>query len=190
MTAAQTIAPPTHTAISLDPLDVLHAVGVSAGMRVADFGCGHGHFVFPAAKLVGERGSVFAIDLQSDLVHAIASRAQTEGLMQVKPIWADLEQRGSTHLPDGVVDMVLIINNHINAEAQQKMLREAVRILKSGGECVVIDWLTSNAVPFAPAIVERVEKNAAIINAHTAGLQVVDEFRPSRYHYGLRFKKI
>lgn len=178
-----------NTQQTFDPLAILKSVGVGPTTRVADFGCGHGHFVFPAAKLVGERGSVFAIDLQHELLLAIESRAKTEGLMNIKTIWADLEKIGSTKIPDESVDIVLLVNNHIDSMAQQKMLREAVRIAKSGGAILIIDWLGGNTIPLAPAVTERVAKEAAIVNAQGAGLFFVDEFSPSRYHYGLIFHK-
>ncbi len=173
----------------LDPLNVLKACGVHTGMRIADFGCGHGHFVIPAAKLVGNRGSVYAIDLQHELVKTIESNAKSASLINIEPIWADLEVLGATKIPNNVLDVVLLINNHVDAAVQRKMLREAVRVLRQGGQIFLFDWLDGNTVPFAPAITERVPKETAIANAQALGLRLVDEFRPSRYHYGLRLQK-
>lgn len=187
MSLASTITKPTGQV--LDPTAILQALGIRQNMRLADFGCGHGHFVFPAARLVGERGSVFAIDLQHELLEAVDHEAKDKGLMNVRPVWADLEVVGSTKIPDAVVDMVFLINNHVDSTAQSKMFGEAVRILKPGGKCVVIDWLDGNTIPFAPAVAERVAKTDSIKNAHRAGLVLFDEFRPGRYHYGLRFAK-
>lgn len=173
----------------LDPLLVLKACGIHPGMRVADFGCGHGHFVIPAAELVGARGSVYAVDLQHELLKTIESQAKSAGLLNIEPIWADLEVLGATKIPNNLLDVVLFMNNHVDAEVQRKMLREAVRVLRQGGHVYLVDWLDGNTVPFAPAISERVPKETSIANAQTLGLHVVDEFRPSRYHYGLRLQK-
>lgn len=174
----------------IDPLAVLQACGLHPGMRVADFGCGHGHFSIPAAHIVGQRGSVYAIDLQHDLLKTVESFAKSESLANVEPVWADLEELGSTKIPNGLMDAVLMISNHINSETQHNMMREAARVLKKGGHVYLVEWLGGNTVPFAPAIAERVSKEATIANAHNVGLSVVDEFRPGRYHYGLRLQKV
>lgn len=173
----------------LDPLAVLQHVGVSSGMKIADFGCGHGHFIYPAAQLVGPRGSVYAVDLQHELLHALESQAKSQGIINVRTVWADLEKFSSTKIPNGIIDVVLLVNNHVDAATQAKFLREAVRILKRGGTVVLIDWLGGNTVPFAPAIVEQVSKETALVQAAALGLTLVDEFRPGRYHYGLRLQK-
>lgn len=173
----------------LDPLEILKACGVHPGMRIADFGCGHGHFVYPAAKLVGDRGSVYAVDVQHDLLHTVESQAKSMGLLNIESVWADLEVLGATKIPNNLLDIVLLVNNHIGNEVQQKMLREAVRILRPGGYVLLIDWLSGNTVPFAPAISERVAKEDSLAHAHALGMRFIDEFRPSRYHYGLRLQK-
>lgn len=172
-----------------DPLQVLKACGIHAGMRIADFGSGHGHFVIPAAELVGSRGSVYAVDLQHELLQTIESQAKSSGLLNIEPVWADLEVLGATKIPNNLLDVVLLMNNHVDGIVQQKMLREAVRVLRSGGFVYLVDWLDGNTVPFAPAISQRVSKETSLANAQSLGMKFVDEFRPSRYHYGLRLQK-
>jgi ubiquinone/menaquinone biosynthesis C-methylase UbiE len=178
-----------HNGKIFDPLEVLKACGIHAGMRVADFGCGHGHFVYPTAELVGNRGSVYAVDLQHELLGAIENHAKTLGLLNIELVWADLEALGATKIPNNLLDVVLLVNNHIDSTVQQKMLREAVRVLRPGGQVLLIDWLDGNTIPFAPAISERVKKEISLANAQSLGMRFIDEFRPSRYHYGLRLQK-
>jgi ubiquinone/menaquinone biosynthesis C-methylase UbiE len=185
----QTQATPQTGAV-LDPLEVLKACGVRDGMRIADFGCGRGHFTMPAAELVGPRGSVYAIDLQEALVHALESQAKFSGHLNIHPVWADLETSNTGKIPSGLLDMVFLISNHVSSDAQKKMMQEAIRVLKKGAQVIVIDWLPGNTIPFAPATLPRVAKDLSIANGQTLGLQLVDEFRPGRYHYGLRFQKV
>ncbi len=45
-----------------NPTRILRAVGVAPGQVVLDVGCGPGFFAIPAAKLVGPRGKVLALD--------------------------------------------------------------------------------------------------------------------------------
>jgi ubiquinone/menaquinone biosynthesis C-methylase UbiE len=171
------------------PLEVLKALGIKEKDRVADFGAGTGHFTFAAAQIVGEKGLVYAIEMQESLVTAITHEAQSHSLHNVHAVHADASVVGATKIPPHVLDVVLLINNHVSKKIQHDMLKEAVRITKSMGEIVVIDWLGGATVPFAPAITDRVSKADTIQNAQHEGLYVVDEFRPGRYHYGLRFRK-
>lgn len=53
---------------------------VRPGMTVLDFGCGMGLFSLAAARLVGERGAVIAVDLQPQMLAALARRAKRKGL--------------------------------------------------------------------------------------------------------------
>ncbi len=174
----------------LDPQRILRAVGVSRGMSVGDFGCGHnGHFVFPAARLVGTDGYVHAVDIQSNVAQTIDSLAKSDGLTNIFSIVADAEKMGATKIPASTLDIVLLINNQVDAVAHNNMLREALRAVRAAGHIIVIDWLGGNTVPFAPAIEERVDKDVVLRSAQGLGLRFVDEFRPGRYHYGLRFQK-
>ncbi|MCX6780637.1 MAG: class I SAM-dependent methyltransferase [Candidatus Magasanikbacteria bacterium] len=178
-----------HTGAVLDPISVLKSCGIRAGMRIADFGSGRGHFALPAAKMVGPRGSVYAVDLQKELVHALDSQAKFSGLENVSSVWADLEEYNTTKIPSNLLDVVLLISNHVSAEAQMKMMREAGRVLKKGALLIIVDWLPGNTIPFPQKSLTRIPKEVAIANAQTVGFQFVDEFRPGRYHYGLRFQK-
>jgi ubiquinone/menaquinone biosynthesis C-methylase UbiE len=45
---------------------------VKDGMTVLDFGCGPGFFTVEAAKLVGEKGRVIAVDLQQEMLDLLA----------------------------------------------------------------------------------------------------------------------
>ena len=41
---------------------VIRDTGITTGHTVLDFGCGAGNYTIPAAKEVGPRGTVYAVD--------------------------------------------------------------------------------------------------------------------------------
>jgi len=47
--------------------EFLAEVSVNKGQSVLDFGCGSGTYTIPAAKLVGESGRVYALDIRGRL---------------------------------------------------------------------------------------------------------------------------
>jgi ubiquinone/menaquinone biosynthesis C-methylase UbiE len=53
---------------------------VREGMTVADIGCGIGYFSVALAKIVGEKGSVIAVDLQEKMLASLKRRAKRAGV--------------------------------------------------------------------------------------------------------------
>lgn len=65
-----------------DPVRIL-GPHLRHGMSVLDFGCGMGIFSLAAARLVGERGQVVAVDLQPQMLAAVRRRARKAGVAEV-----------------------------------------------------------------------------------------------------------
>ena len=104
-----------------------------AGARVLDLGCGGGHVSYRASPHVG---SVVACDLTPDMLEAVRQTAASRGLSNITT-----QQAAAESLPfeDGVFDFVLCrftAHHWLDMEAG---LREARRVLKSGGCAVFID---------------------------------------------------
>lgn len=49
---------------------------IKPGMKVLDFGCGNGYMTFPLVNLVGENGTVFAVDLQQEMLEQLMRRSK------------------------------------------------------------------------------------------------------------------
>ena len=88
----------------LDPMEILGRLGVTTGSIVADLGCGGaGHFVIPAAKLVGHKTNVYAVDIQKIVLASVASIGRLEGISNIKTVWSDIERLGATIVNLGIV---------------------------------------------------------------------------------------
>ena len=57
--------------MNLEPgvLQLLKDVGIKAGQVVLDFGCGSGTYTVPAARTVGDKGKVYALDKDSKVLN-------------------------------------------------------------------------------------------------------------------------
>ncbi len=119
------------------------AFGIQGGMRVVDFGAGSGAYVLAIAERLGGTGTVYAIDVQRDLLRKIHNEAVRLGHKNVEVIWADLETPRASKLADGSIDLVLVSNLLFQIPDKVPVLREARRIVKSTGTVVVIDWSDS-----------------------------------------------
>ena len=159
-------------------------------MRVAGLGCGaSGHFVFPAARQVGKRGHVYAVDILKTALGEIDKRIRQENLSNMETVWSNLEIFQATKIESGSLDVGLLINTLYQSHKRVEIIREAVRMLKKGGRLLIVEW-KNISLPFGPPPEERVKPDLLKIGAKKLGLEVEDEFDAGQYHYGVLFVKL
>ena len=66
-----------------DPEIILAAAGLQPGMIFIDIGCGQGFFTIPAAKIVGDHGRVYALDINHANTERLRKKLSGEGLHNV-----------------------------------------------------------------------------------------------------------
>lgn len=175
--------------ILLDADIILSKARIGENMKVADLGCGStGHFVFPAAKILGKNGRVYAVDIMKTALDTIARKAGQENLKNVKTVWSNIEIFGATKIETEHLDVALLINTLHQSRKRVEILRETIRMMKRGGKLVIVEW-KNTAIPFGPPSEERVNMDALISGGQKLGLRFEEEFLVGRYHYGLLFTK-
>lgn len=172
----------------LNPVGVVERLDIWPGMKVADFGCGAGHFSIEIAKRIGHDGLVCALDVQKEVLEALKSRAKLEHLLNVSFGRVDLEADKGSLLADNLVDMVLISNILFQVEKKDAVAREAFRVLKTQGKLVVIEWESTES-NLGPPKNLRLEKSAVRDIFLGVGFVFVNEVDTGGSHYGLIFKK-
>ena len=175
----------SETLTFLNPQEVLEELDIDKQMLAADLGCGAGGWSIPLAKKL-TRGRVYAFDVQEEMLSALKSRARLAQVFNIKTLLCDLESEQGTGLKDGSMDLVLVTNVLFQAEKKEKILKEAERILKKGGQLLVVDW-KKNA-PIGPKG-KRVSADQVKKIAGELGLDLKKEFEAGDYHYALIFTK-
>ena len=117
------------------PGEVMDAMGVKSGHRVADIGSGYGYFTFRLAARVGAEGKVYAVDIDKEAVDKVRRRKESEKLEQVEPI---LGESDDPRLPNDL-DAVLIVDTYHEFRVYDRMMQAVFRALKPGGRLVIID---------------------------------------------------
>lgn len=180
----------THSGTALiDPYKIFAEIKLGRGMRVADLGCGRtGHFVFPAAKTVGDIGIVYGVDVMKDVLQNIKSMARSEGYDNVQTVWSDLELAGKTPIADNSLDACFFVNVLFQLKDKKSAMAEAARLLKKGGHLVVIDWAKKLGA-LGPAPEQFVAPEKLFDLAGQNMLRLSGNFQPSDYHFGAIFEK-
>lgn len=156
----------------------------SSTNRVAEFGCGYGTFTFPAARRTS--GTVFALDIEPELVELVRARAGREGLQNIRAQVRDLFRDG-TGLGDRQVDHAMIYNL-LHVEDPVRLLEEACRILRPGGRVSVVHWKHDASTPRGPDLSIRPRPEQCRAWGEDAGLAFVrcrDLSACCPYHYGM-----
>jgi len=166
------------------PDQIMDALGVAEGSRVAELGAAGGWFTLRLARRVGPNGLVYAEDIQPAMLEAIDRRMQNENLANVKTV---LGTPSDPRLPEGL-DAVLIADAFQEMDVPEEptlivtLLGNVARSLKPQGRLGVVDWTPGNGGP-GPAANQRVKPEAVIAAARSAGLQLVgrEEYPPFVY---------
>ncbi len=115
--------------IPFKPEEEIKKLNLKKGQIVLDYGCGIGSYTFPAAKLVGKTGKVYALDKQPLAIRKVKKRAQKEGIHNIETILSDKK----TELLDESVDIVLLYGVLPEIEDKKSLLKELYRVLKPDG---------------------------------------------------------
>ena len=110
--------------------------GISEGMTVVDYGCGPGRYTVNFAKLIGEKGKVYALDIHELAIKTVKKRVCKLHLSNVQPI---LIEGYSSTLPDETADVVCAIDMFFIIKNPTEFLAELERIAKRGGTLVIDD---------------------------------------------------
>ncbi len=162
-------------------------LGLLPGMQVADLGSGSGHYSMAAARAVGSGGTVYAIDVQKELLTKLQNNAQKAGLHNINIIWGDLDARNGTKLHDAAVDMAIVANIFFQIERKEAFVEELLRIVRPGGRVLVIDWSDSfGGIGPAPEQVVTEEKAVAFFEQYH--FVKVTDIKAGEHHYGFVLK--
>ena len=165
--------------------NILH-LGLTEGMRVADFGAGTGFYSKAASAKVGYTGKVYAIEVQKGLVKKLESDIKQWGLSNIECIWGDIEKRGGTKIADRSMDAVIISNVLFQAEDKLGLVDEAKRILEKGGKVLLIDWNGSFG-GMGPTPEHVVTESVAKELFEKRGFKFTESISTSVHHYGIIF---
>ncbi len=130
-----------------DPYKALSAAGLGPGQKVLEVGCGPGFFTVPAAKIVGETGSVWALDINPLAIKRVQQKIEEAGVTNVKTVLADAAQTG---LPDQGFDLIFVFGFARSAGNLEAIFAELHRLVKPTGILAIEGNLRPPSRLFSP----------------------------------------
>src|SRR5204863_9693954 len=89
------------------PSLALPALKLKPGDAVADIGAGSGYYTRRMAKLVGDKGVIYAVDIQQEMLDLLTNKMAEINIRNVKPILGTITD---PKLPRGSVDLALMVD--------------------------------------------------------------------------------
>ncbi|MGD0308412.1 MAG: arsenite methyltransferase [Acidobacteriota bacterium] len=138
------------------------------GETVLDLGSGGGIDVLLSARRVSPGGKAYGLDMTEEMLALARANQKKAGVKNVEFLKGEIE---NIPLPDNSVD-VIISNCVINLSADKdRVLSEAIRVLKPGGRFAVSDVVTRGAIP------EEIRKSVLLWAGCVAGALEETEYR-------------
>ena len=169
----------------LEPQKVLKELELRDNMIAADFGCGAGGWVIPLAKIL-EEGKVYALDVQKEMLSALEGHASLENILNIETIVCDLEELEGSEIIDNSMDLVLMTNLLFQVKNREQVLKEAKRVLKKGGQVLIVDWKKDSLLGSKEGRISSEEVKRMV---EPLGFKLEKEFEAGAHHYGLVFTK-
>ena len=112
-------------------IEFLKEIGVKKDQTVLDFGSGEGHYMIPAAKVVGRRGKVYALDKDSVVLNKLKKTIEQHSIKNIELI----KESAKIPLKDGSIDVVLCYDviHYGDQKERIAIYNEVHRVLNKDG---------------------------------------------------------
>jgi len=128
--------------------EMIKELNLKPGISVADIGSGNGYHTLMMAKIIGEKGQAYAVDIQPEMLIMLEERAKKVGMDNIKLI----ENRfWDADLPEKSVDFVLMADVYHEFSHPQQMLSSIKKSLKEDGVVCLLEFKSEDPkVPIKP----------------------------------------
>lgn len=158
---------------------------VTPGMTVCDLGCGNGYYTLELAQMVGEKGKVYGVDIQPEMLKMLGERAKKAGVKNIQPVHNTLL---STKLPDVSCDLVLLVDVYHEFSHPQQMLDSIRKSLKPGGLAVLVEFRAEDdKVPIKED--HKMSKEQVLKEWPPSGFKLVEEFDKLPWQHVMYFQR-
>jgi ubiquinone/menaquinone biosynthesis C-methylase UbiE len=149
----------------LQPPDkVIERSGVKEGMRVLELGCGSGAFTTFVATAVGQRGRVYAVDIESKMLRQLENKLSKPENRDIKNV--ELTQSSAYKLPfeDDFFDLTFMVAVLQEIPDRMRALAEIRRVLQPAGILAVTELLPDPDYPLRSTTIKTVRRAGFVLD--------------------------
>jgi cyclopropane fatty-acyl-phospholipid synthase-like methyltransferase len=145
--AASEMAPPTRAALERTGM-LVDSLGLQPGDTIADVGTGVGHLLPYIVRHVGNRGTVYAVDIYPEFLAKVRKRIAAAGWQNVHSV---LATERDPKLRPNRLDGAILLDTYHHLDYPEATMRGVQRALKPGGRLFIIDYYRNRPNPFGSA---------------------------------------
>jgi ubiquinone/menaquinone biosynthesis C-methylase UbiE len=162
-----------------EPDRALDVLKIPKGAVVADVGAGSGYMTEKLSKRVGPAGTVYANDIQSEMLRLLGVRLKNRKITNVTLVQGDPDD---PKLPAATLDLELLVDVYHEFQAPQTMLRHLREALKPTGRLVLLEYRKEDpTIPIRPEHKMSVAEAKLEVEAEGYTLSQVDESLPRQH---------
>ncbi|MFC1725989.1 class I SAM-dependent methyltransferase [candidate division KSB1 bacterium] len=118
------------------PEKVMDAIGLKPGMVIGEIGAGRGRYAVSLAERVGEKGKVYANDINERDLDYLKRRCKRDNINNIETILGgEIEPR----FPEKSLDIAFVINTYHHLDKPVELLKNVIPALKSGGTLAIVE---------------------------------------------------
>lgn len=117
--------------------EILKTLNIQPGQTIADIGSGGGFFTFLFSHLVGDKGTIYAIDTNEDFLAYINRQAAENGLTNIKTVLVTEE---SIPIPHHSVDLVFVRNVYHHLQNRVHYFMQVKQLLSPSARVSIIEY--------------------------------------------------
>jgi ubiquinone/menaquinone biosynthesis C-methylase UbiE len=155
------------------PAEIFRAMGLKDGDVVADLGCGTGWFARRMARVVAPRGTVYAEDIQPEMLELLKQHVAAEGVKGVVPV---LGTETDPKLPAGGLDWILMVDVYHEFQKPAPMLEALRRSLKPTGKVALVEYRLEGTTASHIRAEHRMSVEQVLAEWEPAGFQLVRQY--------------
>lgn len=164
----------------------LQNLGLTAGMKVCDIGCGNGYWTLMLADSVGKEGVVYAVDIQPEMLRQLRTRAAKQNVKNIKPV---LGAVNDPKIPGDVkLDLVLMVDVYHEFSHPESMLWAMHNALAPEGVIALLEYREEDPkVPIKP--LHKMSKHQIMKEYHANGFKLVREYNELPWQHLMFFAR-
>ncbi len=120
----------------MKPEKIMDSVGIKPGMIIGEAGAGEGYFTFWLSDRVGNKGRIYANDIDNSVLKKITKRCDSENIQNITTILGLVDD---PRFPVDSLEIIIMMTAFHDFTKPVKWMQNVISYMKAGAKLVIID---------------------------------------------------